>query len=119
MFSPAVALFVLASSATFASAATYKLQDNFVGEGFLSGFEHEAISDPTHGRVNYVDQGTAVAKNLTYAHGNTLILRADSTTTLSSGGPGRNSVRIRTKKTYTTHVAMYVQFVLPCTPIFV
>jgi hypothetical protein len=55
---------------------------------------------------NYVDQSTAVAKNLTYAHGNTLILRADHTTKLSSSGPGRDSVRIRSVKTYTTHVAV-------------
>lgn len=57
---------------------------------------------------NYVDQATALAQNLTFASGNTLILRADSKTTLSSSGPSRNSVRIRSVKTYTTHVSVCV-----------
>lgn len=90
-----------------ALAATYQLTDNHVGEDFLSSFIHQAIADPTHGRVNYVDQGTAVAKNLTYAHGNTLILRADATTALNPSGAGRDSVRIRSVKTYTTHVSVF------------
>lgn len=34
-------------------------------------------------------------------------MRADFTTTLSSSGPGRNSVRLRTKKTYTNHLAVF------------
>ena len=53
---------------------------------------------------NYVNQATALAQNLTYANGNTLILRADYKTKLSSGGAGRNSVRIQSVKQYTTHV---------------
>lgn len=53
-----------------------------------------------------MDQGTALADNLTYANGNTLILRADDKTVLNPSGPGRNSVRIRSVKTYTTHVAV-------------
>lgn len=57
---------------------------------------------------NYVDQETAVAKNLTFAECDTLVLRADDTTILDPNGPGRDSVRIRSVKTYTTHVAMYV-----------
>ncbi|KAL4250119.1 Glycoside hydrolase family 16 protein [Abortiporus biennis] len=101
--------FFLLLSSIFSTAfcATYTLSDNYVGSNFLSTFTHEAIADPTHGRVNYVDQATAVAKNLTFASGNTLILRADSTTTLSPSGPGRNSVRIKSVKTYTTHVAVF------------
>ncbi|KAI0698253.1 putative laminarinase [Cytidiella melzeri] len=90
-----------------ALAATYGLSDNFVGASFLSGFVHEAIADPTGGRVNYVNQATAVAQNLTYAQGNTLVLRADHTTTLSASGPGRNSVRIKSVKAYTTHVTVF------------
>ena len=55
---------------------------------------------------NYVDQATALAQNLTYASGNTLVLRADHWTTLDPNGAGRNSVRIRSVKTYTEHVAV-------------
>ena len=34
-------------------------------------------------------------------------MRADDTTVLSSSGPGRNSVRIRSNNQYTTHVVVY------------
>ncbi|KAJ3477504.1 hypothetical protein NLI96_g10422 [Meripilus lineatus] len=106
MFSSLKSL-VLASLATSALATTYSLTDNHVGKDFLSTFTHQAIADPTHGRVNYVDQATALAQNLTFASGNTLIMRADSRTTLSASGPGRNSVRIRSVKTYTTHAVVF------------
>ena len=62
---------------------------------------------------NYVDQPTALAQNLTYANGNTLVLRSDYKTTLSASGPGRNSVRIRSNKSYKYHVVMSVT-VHPC-----
>lgn len=55
---------------------------------------------------NYVDQATALSLNLTYASGDTLILRADDTTVLSPSGPGRNSVRIMSTATYTQHVVV-------------
>ncbi|KAI0072358.1 putative laminarinase [Panus rudis PR-1116 ss-1] len=98
-------LFVACTSRVL--AATYQLSDNHVGSDFLSSFTHQAIADPTHGRVNYVDQATALAQNLTYASGNTFIIRADSKTTLSASGPGRNSVRVKSVKTYTTHVDVF------------
>ena len=106
MFAPAIALLALSFGVRHTLAATYDIEDSYVGSGFLGGFVHEAISDPTHGRVKYVDQTTALAKNLTFASDSTFIIRADSTTTLSASGPGRNSVRVRSRKTYTTHVAM-------------
>ena len=90
-----IAFFSITSLLSLVSATTYTLSDNFVGTGFLSGFTHEAISDPTHGRVTYVDQATALADNLTYASGDTFVMRTDFTTTLSASGPGRNSVRIK------------------------
>ncbi len=55
---------------------------------------------------NYVDQGTAIAKNLTYASGDTFIIRAGHTTVLTPSGPGRNSVRLMSNKQYTRHVAV-------------
>ncbi|KAJ3553250.1 hypothetical protein NM688_g3716 [Phlebia brevispora] len=107
-------------------AASYTLSDNYVGSDFLTAFQHQAIPDPTNGRVlvflftvtalafmksiicrNYVDQATALSLNLTYASGDTLIMRADDTTVLSPSGPGRNSVRIQSNKAYTTHVAVF------------
>ncbi|KAG2017370.1 glycosyl hydrolase family 16 [Coprinopsis cinerea AmutBmut pab1-1] len=88
-------------------AAPYSIAENIVGEGFYSAFDWQAISDPTHGRVRYVDQGTSLNLNLTYASGNRFILRTDSRSLLSPSGPGRNSVRIQSKRAYTRHVAVF------------
>ncbi|QRV76433.1 glycoside hydrolase family 16 protein [Ceratobasidium sp. AG-Ba] len=93
-----------AAAASLAQAATYKVSDTFIGSSFLTGFDHIAIADPTHGRVNYVNQATAVSQNLTYASSNSFVMRADYKTTLSSSGPGRNSVRIQSKKQWSTHL---------------
>ena len=48
---PTAALFTLSALVSSALGATYPLKDKFVGQDFLSGFCHEAIADPTHGRV--------------------------------------------------------------------
>lgn len=88
-------------------AATYSLSDNWIGPGFLNTWTHENIADPTNGRVNYVNETTALSLNLTYVTDDTLIMRCDDTTVLSATGPGRNSVRLRSDKTYTTHVAIF------------
>ncbi|EJD00853.1 laminarinase [Fomitiporia mediterranea MF3/22] len=98
---------LLSAFPSLVSSASYTLSDNFVGEGFLSGFTHQAIADPTNGRVTYVDQATALADNLTFASSDTFIMRTDDTTVLSASGPGRNSVRIKSNKTYTTHVVVF------------
>jgi flagellar assembly factor FliW len=55
---------------------------------------------------NYVNSATSSSQNLTFATSDTFILRTDYKTVLDPNGPGRNSVRIRSKKTYTTHVAV-------------
>lgn len=52
----------------------------------------------------YVSQSTALADNLTYVSSDTLIMRVDDTTTLSSSGAGRNSVRIKSNTQYNYHV---------------
>ncbi|KAF9236017.1 glycoside hydrolase family 16 protein [Melanogaster broomeanus] len=93
--------------ASSASAATYSRTSNLVGQSFLNAFTWQAIADPTHGRVNYVSQATAQADGLVLVSGNQVILRADSTTTLSASGPGRNSFRLQSNAQYTTHVAVF------------
>jgi hypothetical protein len=85
----------------------YKLSDTVAGFDFYNFFNWEAISDPTHGRVNYVDKDTSRKLNLTYACEDTFVLRADSTHVLDPKGPGRNSVRIISKKAYNKHVAIF------------
>jgi len=111
------------------SPSSYFLTENIVGTGFYDHFNFEAIADPTHGRVyvlqpialsyrpfisrtymrpsrTYVDKRTAILKNLTYAGFDSFVLRTDAKTVLSPTGPGRDSVRIISKKAYTTHVAV-------------
>ncbi|KAI5122150.1 hypothetical protein M0805_000797 [Coniferiporia weirii] len=100
---------LLSGSPLLASAtgAVWTLKDSFVGEGFLSGFNFEAIADPTHGRVNYVDQATAQSLGLVTAEGDTFIMRSDNTTVLTASDLGRNSIRIRSNNLYTSHVAVF------------
>ncbi|KIL60802.1 glycoside hydrolase family 16 protein [Amanita muscaria Koide BX008] len=99
-------LTILASASTVLCGG-YVLQDNIIGSGFYNAFTFENIADPTSGRVNYVDQATAQSQNLSYASSNDFILRADSWTVLNPSGPGRNSFRIRSIKTYTTAVMVF------------
>ncbi|KAG8971350.1 hypothetical protein FRB90_010525, partial [Tulasnella sp. 427] len=90
-------------------ARFYSITDTYVGPSFLTGFDHITYvteGDPTHGRVNYTDQAFAVSKNLTFTSSDTLILRADATTVLKASDPGRNSVRIHSKKQYGTSVTI-------------
>ncbi|KAF8998184.1 hypothetical protein BDZ89DRAFT_970108, partial [Hymenopellis radicata] len=91
--------FLLATIVSPVVGVRYALTDSYVGSGFLSGFSYEAISDPTNGRVNYVNAATAAAQNLTFASSSSFIMRADHTSVLSAPGPGRNSVRLNTLST--------------------
>jgi hypothetical protein len=86
----------------------YTLQDHYTGSDFLSAFEHQAIPDPTHGRVNYVSEEEAVARGLTAPSplNDGIILRSDAESVLDPNGPGRASVRVRSRKEYTTHVVV-------------
>lgn len=91
---------------SFATGAKYKVKDTYIGTRFLNEFTFENIADPTHGSVNYVDESYAIAHKLAYVSHNAFFMHADSTTKLSASGAGRNSVRIRSQASYTTHVAV-------------
>ncbi|TBU22209.1 endo-1,3(4)-beta-glucanase-like protein [Dichomitus squalens] len=95
MFATCAYLALLTCLVAPALGTTYSQTDSFQGSDFLSGFIHQAIADPTHGR------------NLTYASGDTLILRADDTTVLSASDPGRNSVRLMSNNVYSNHVTIW------------
>ncbi|KIK68640.1 glycoside hydrolase family 16 protein [Collybiopsis luxurians FD-317 M1] len=88
------------SCASLVLAASYSVQDTYIGQAFLNDFTVQNIADPTHGRVNYVDAATAARDNLTYASSTNFIARADFTTVLNPSGPGRNSVRLMSNKQY-------------------
>ena len=55
-----------------------------------------------------MSQTTALAQNLTFSSGDHFVIRADHTTKLSAGGPGRNSVRLQSNKQYSTPVTVCV-----------
>ncbi|KAF8814678.1 endo-1,3(4)-beta-glucanase [Phlegmacium glaucopus] len=88
-------------------ATPYTQRDSYTGAQFLNGFSFQAIADPTHGRVNYVDAQTAASRNLTFSSADHFVLRADSSTFLSASGPGRNSFRILSNNQYTTSVMVF------------
>jgi hypothetical protein len=106
-------------------AATYRQHKEVIGEDFIEdAFTVEGISDPTHGRVyvsraassrsidlirvcrTYVNKATAQRFNLTYATKDRFILRADSDSVVQRGEKGRRSVRMKSKDSYTRHVAV-------------
>ena len=63
----AVALsLTLALALVPATRAHYHIADTFIGHDFINGFDWETFDDPTHGRVNYVDQPTALSSNLSF-----------------------------------------------------
>ncbi|KAF9562372.1 glycoside hydrolase family 16 protein, partial [Agrocybe pediades] len=107
VFSACLATFLVLGLVPSSLGAQYLLKENIIGSGFYDHFDWEAVDDPSHGRVTYVDMQTSIDQNLTYGHHNTFILRTDFQSVLQPDGPGRNSVRIRSKNTYTTHVAIF------------
>ncbi|KAH7102127.1 concanavalin A-like lectin/glucanase domain-containing protein [Auriculariales sp. MPI-PUGE-AT-0066] len=100
--------FIAAAAASSPIQNPYLVKDVSTGSSFYDNFDFDNISDPTHGRVVYVDKATAQGHNLTYAapSGSSFVLRTDATTVLTSGGPGRESVRLRSKNLYGTHVVI-------------
>lgn len=55
-------------SLTFAPSvyAVFHLTDKYVGHDFINRFNWETMDDPTNGRVNFVDQPTALRNNLSF-----------------------------------------------------
>ena len=91
-----------------AFAGTFTLADSYQGQDFINDWTFQAISDPTHGYVNYVDKSTAVSQGLVFASGTNFTLKADDTNVVSSSASGRNSVRIQSPNAYNSHVTVYV-----------
>ncbi|KIM77143.1 glycoside hydrolase family 16 protein [Piloderma croceum F 1598] len=89
-----------------ALGATYSQTDVITGPEFLKNFALEDIVDPTNGRVKYVNLATAQQDGLVSSTSTTFTMRVDNTTVLDPNGPGRNSIRIKSINTYTTHVVV-------------
>ena len=98
-------------------AENYQLQERYAGFRFFDEWTWETFQDPTHGRVNYVDIGTAINRNLSYgelhakiysslypsralATGQKFVMRADHWNRVTPLSRGRDSVRIRSKDSW-------------------
>ncbi|KAG1746159.1 glycoside hydrolase family 16 protein [Suillus lakei] len=79
---------------------TYNLIVSHVGYDFLGNFSWETADDPTNGRVNYVDQATALTNNLTFVSDCKFVMRADDTKKVAKSARGRDSVRIHSRDAY-------------------
>jgi len=84
----------------FYHAANFVLKDSYVGSDFLDSWKWDTLDDPTHGRVNYVDQNTALGSNLSYASDSKFVMRADDFNNVKQGARGRDSVRIISDNAY-------------------
>ncbi|KAE9401830.1 glycoside hydrolase family 16 protein [Gymnopus androsaceus JB14] len=112
-----LSLFELLTSLLFpllVKAAVYKEIECYIGQDFLDPekFTFFSDSDPTHGRVNYVNATVAKEANLAFVSdsgwgpGSTFIARADYTTVLDPDGPGRNSVRMSSNQFFNSSVVV-------------
>ncbi|KAF2719924.1 glycoside hydrolase family 16 protein [Polychaeton citri CBS 116435] len=77
--------------------AQYTLEDDYLANGFFDQFSFFTSGDPTHGFVQYVDQGTANSNGLISSSGSQAVMRVDSTNTAPNG---RTSVRLTSNKAY-------------------
>lgn len=90
------------------SGHAYNLvEDYFDSAGFFSHFDFFTSGDPTHGLVNYVDEGFASSNGMISSTSNSAWMGTDSTTILG-GNQGRNSIRLTAKNAY-THMLVIIQ----------
>ena len=87
-----------------AMANAYSLVDTYNAGNWLDMFTVQNIGDPTGGFVTYVDEGTATSNGYISTANNQVYMGVDSSTVLSSGGPGRNSVRLSSNAAYTHYL---------------
>ncbi|KAF5379935.1 hypothetical protein D9757_007202 [Collybiopsis confluens] len=87
------------SSTGVAVSSPWKLVEEHTGNDFFDGWTFTNAADvTTHGIVDYVDQNTANANNLTQiTSGGTAIMRVETTQTVSGN---RQSIRITTNGAY-------------------
>lgn len=114
----AVIYLCLATAPFTYAGSRFNIKDTYIGNDFLGAFKWETLDDPTHGRVNFVDQSTALGSNLTWgmlhllsldnttvltrklASKDKFVMRADNTKTVPASARGRDSIRIQSMKSY-------------------
>ncbi|KAG8992833.1 hypothetical protein FRB93_002155 [Tulasnella sp. JGI-2019a] len=90
------------ASASEVKGKVFSVEDKYAGDSFFDGFDFETFADPTHGNVNYVSQSQALDNKLAYVQDDGVaVMKVDNTSTVQSGG-NRDSVRITSKKSYST-----------------
>ncbi|KAF2659298.1 glycoside hydrolase family 16 protein [Lophiostoma macrostomum CBS 122681] len=82
-------------------AEAYSLIETYDSSNWLSKFDVQAIPDPTHGFVNYINQAQAQSSGLFKTQNNQVYMGVDTTSVLNPNGVGRNSMRIQSKRSYT------------------
>ena len=89
------------------SYLNYTIADNYTGTSFFDNFNYFTGYDPSAGFVHYVPSATATSSeyNLTYAGPSSAVLRVDTTNTDAS--TGRYSVRITSKKQYSSGLFIF------------
>lgn len=91
---------VLFAALSGLGTAAYTLQDDYMADGnFFGKFSFFTASDPTHGFVQYVNQGTAQSTGLISQSSSKVIMGVDSKNVQPNGRP---SVRIVSNKSYNT-----------------
>ncbi|KAJ4366620.1 hypothetical protein N0V95_000121 [Ascochyta clinopodiicola] len=82
------------------NATAYGLIDTYDGTNWLNMFDVQAIADPTHGFVEYVNTQQAQQLGLLRTQGSQVYMGVDTTSVLSPTGSGRKSVRVHSKRAY-------------------
>lgn len=79
----------------------YQLEESYSGNNFFDAFDFFTAADPTHGFVTYVSESDASQQGLISVRSDGVYMGVDSKKILNPTGPGRNSVRIESKKSWT------------------
>ncbi|KAL8715378.1 MAG: hypothetical protein Q9220_000711 [cf. Caloplaca sp. 1 TL-2023] len=94
-----VSSLLVAAGLTRLGLAAYSIKDDYSADNFFNMFTFDTEDDPTHGYVNYVDQGTAESQDLYNVSNGQVMFGVDHANVAS--GRGRNSIRLTSKAQYT------------------
>ncbi|KAJ5982504.1 Endo-1-3(4)-beta-glucanase [Penicillium sp. IBT 35674x] len=97
-------LFIILMLLARAAGADYRLAQNF--SPFLEQFDFDTGSDPTNGYVDYVDKRTAIELGLVKLVNGTFHIGVEHKD--AALPPGRKSVRLTSKKAYSTGTLVVV-----------
>lgn len=84
------------------SSFLWVIEDTYAGKTFFDGFDFFAERDPTNGSVEYVNQTVAYANGLAYVTDDDHVFMKGDQWSWLDWGVNRQSVRIESKKHYTT-----------------